>query len=156
MSAFMVSRYHIDQMIAAGLGRVHDPERRARTDGLYSFANGNTHRLEWANADEVGRMLWQENYASICARYPDCATGRGLPGPAGLTKEEINAYEWTTPKTRMTPVEILKAVDCYAYQSCEHDEWEQGAAYAFCEALRHAMISLLPGYHEAPWGIDQP
>jgi hypothetical protein len=54
-------------------------------------------------------------------------------------------------------VQIIKAVRCLEYQSCEHPGWEESAA---CRLLR-AIIGddatrNLPGYDEAEWQITPP
>ena len=84
--------------------------------------------------DALGRMLLRENIASVAYRYPD-DTFDELPGSFSV-------------------VEVLKAIDCYEYQSCEHPQWKHSEAHAFCAALRRRLIGTLPGYDEAPWGID--
>jgi hypothetical protein len=102
-------------------------------------------------------MLRSENCKSLRARY-------GEPG------EELNAraeeywpemahpifHERTLAFSREpTPVEVLKAIHHYTYQSCEHPEWWTSEARAFVEALKNDQIHKLPGYNDAPWGWDE-
>jgi len=141
MSAFLVSKRHIDTMVEAailvGLHRsliyrgVLPPGREA--------------------ASELGRLLWRENLRSLEARYRG-----GAPDD-----DFVTAYKWTPthlgscgeiPKARIPA--LLKAIECYEYQSCEHGGWEESHARRMCEALRRALISRLPGYSEAPWCIE--
>lgn len=164
MSAFLVSKPHIDALVYAALSRRRcglswydcDPVALEAqfTSSLDYFAVLHVHHREarHEDADRLGRMLWQENLASVTARYPDDASGE-RPGPCGLTDEQIAAYTYTSPRTRLEPVAILKALHCYEYQSCEHDGWRGSEAYQFCQALQAAMISALPGYDEADWEI---
>lgn len=152
MSAWIVSENHITALVCAGLRFSHPgDDLRYRVPAGDSFV---VERLSHANATEVGQMLWLENRASVNHRYEE--------------DTEIPAYEYpvkpmvpgmyailTGPEPHpYTPVEILKLLSCYEYQSCEHDGWETSAAKAYCDALRNAAIDALPGYDAAPWGID--
>jgi hypothetical protein len=142
MSAFIVDKAHIDLLVAAGLD--------FPTHGALAWytRDERAHRLNGVNADEVGAMLWAENLASVAARYPDDASGE-RPGPIDLTDDDIAAYRWENVPGRIDPIVVMKAIDCYEYQSCEHAGWRDSAAAAFCDRLRRAAISRLPGYEDA-------
>lgn len=154
MSAYIVSKRHIDAIISAELTR--------RVDYPLSwFHNGQRHTLDRTTADAVGGMLWQENVESVATRYPNDKPGE-WPGPCGLTMVEVMAYKWEPTMTGgrfpspryIQPIEALKALDGYEYQACEHEEWEASEAKAFCDAMRHNLIRRLPGYDDAPWSWD--
>lgn len=135
MSAWVVSKRHIDAMVQAGL------ETARRDGGEFTYYHGTRRcELDGDSADRVGAMLWEENKRSVDYRY-----------------SETNEREPYTFQRRpsLAPVVILKALDCYEYQSCEHDAWNTSEARAYCEALRKALISELPGYNAAPWGLDE-
>ena len=84
-------------------------------------------------------MLIDENAASVNYRYDE---------------NELFVYRYQRPRhTTWSAVELLKTVDCYEYQSCEHPGWAQSQAHAFCESLRARLIGTLPGYDDASWGI---
>ena len=130
MSAFMVPKRHIDFLITAGL----------------EF--GNSSPLRWGRsseelipetASEFGSRLWAENRASVNYRYSE--------------DEEANPYEYERFPGRIDPVQVLKAIACYEYQSCEHPEWEGSDAKIFCDHLRKMAIGQLPKYKEAEWVI---
>lgn len=139
MSAWIVSKEHIDALVQAAL--IPTPHAR---DGIIADPD---------DAHVVGRMLWSECHRSVRSRYPGDADG-ALPGPTGLTWAEITAYTYTPPSAPLPPVVVLKNLDCYEYQSCEHDGWTASEARKFCDRLRDHVIKLLPGYEAAPWGID--
>lgn len=131
MSAFLVSKRHIDVLVA---GRYLDPHG----------PNPAT------NADDLGRMLWRENMASIAARYPQDAIDEVLlatymfdPGVKALILMR-----------RIPVVHVIKAIHCYEYQACEHDGWERSDARHYCERLMQICTHALPGYDSAPWGIE--
>jgi hypothetical protein len=152
MSAWIVSKAHIDALVSAAM---------AQGDTFYWYdADGNhSHELTYTDterANQVGRMLWAENLASINALYVDTVENPGnCPGPVSFNgPETVEVYKFVRTH-KLTPVQILKAIDCYEYQSCEHAGWKTSEAHQFCEALEVRMVSSLPGYNEARWGLDE-
>lgn len=136
MSAFTVSKTHIDVLIQAGLDADYGPMRWFPDDTDWSKAPS----LDHLNADEVGTMLWDENFASVNHRYNET--------------EKHAGYSYQRLPGTPDPLVVLKAIACYEYQSCEHPAWHASSAKAFCNALTKAMIAKLPGYREADgWGI---
>lgn len=146
MSAFIVDKAHIDTLVQAGLayGRrytlawYHDHEPEA---GASRTRTNTRHELSRQTADRVGAMLWNTNRASVDYRYEEA------------NDREVYRYRHNS-RLPMAPVAVLKAIDCYEYQSCEHPEWASSEAHAFCSVLRKAMIRALPGYEEAAWAIS--
>lgn len=152
MSAWIVTKNHIDALITAGLDYQMPLEWDGNSGTPYSQTSC---RLDARSADKVGRMLWQENLNSIHYRYPDTVEGGNHPGPMDFSPTEVEAYTYSHfGARRWSPVAVLKAIDCYEYQSCEHPEWETSEAKRFCDALRLHLIHRLPGYEDAPWGIN--
>lgn len=137
MSAFVVSKEHIDALVTAGLefGRPYGPMR------WYWGNPARSNELRAETAGQVGAMLWAENQRSVNFRY---------------TEDEIEEpYQFERmPGTPIPPVIVLKALQCFEYQACESDDWRETEAYAFCQALRKRAISRLGGYDAAPWEIS--
>lgn len=101
--------------------------------------------LDHTTADEVGLMLTLENHLSVNHRYVKAShIPEAIP-------DETFVYE--RPKLIIDPVKVLKAIDCYEYQSCEHPDWKTSEAKAFCRALRGRAISSLPGYENSDWEV---
>ena len=144
MSAYVVDKATIDVMVRAGL--------RVRYKPMGWHHAGQHHHLDESTANRIGQMLLDECVHSVSHHYQDDGITE-LPGPN-------NAY-WLVPYKYQDalhlpePVVILKTIACYEYQSCEHPEWETSEAKAFCETLRHIVITGLPGYEEAPWGWEE-
>ena len=153
MSAFIVSKAHIDTMVQAGLRvgaparggftlrwRVGDPELGdvADLNSYHVAIQAVTCELTRETAHRVGAMLWNENMRSVDHRYSEA--------------NDREVYRFA-PARVTDLVAVLKTIDCYEYQSCEHDEWPASEAFTFCQALRRAVIHCLPGYDDAPWGI---
>lgn len=93
----------------------------------------------------IGDMLLQENIKSVNARYREQTEMTFEPCPHGI-------------HGGLAVVEIIKALHCYRYQSCEHEGWEGSAAHKlFLSLLDHATHTL-PGYAGATWGArcDHP
>lgn len=104
---------------------------------------------------ELGTSLWAENHRSITYLYDE--------------DEQPPPYAGPTAEVVLDPVAVVKAVDCYAYQSCEHPEWEASPSARRCTLLRAKALRGLPvesdglygpsenpypvGYNDAPWGI---
>ena len=126
MSAWLVSERHINVLVKAR--RLGDE----RFDRLQ----------EDMTDDDLGRMLWRENMLSLQARYGD-----------KVKQKQLKAYRYTDPG-EFTHAAIFKAIACYEYQTCEHDGWQSSEAKRYCRDLQDVVISALPGYEEAQWGIE--
>lgn len=147
MSAYICDRDHIIYLVAAAMHKsvnhrgsfswYHDRQRSELPPG------------DFDRAADVANMLWQENIKSVSHRYPHESSAT-LPGPIDedfvITAKDIPAL-----LADFNPVQILKSCDCYAYQTCEHDEWEQSEAHTFIESLRSSAWHSLPGYDAAEW-----
>lgn len=143
MSAFLVSEDHIRYLIQAGLCMNTYGNLRWFSHGTESEQPRQLGELDDHNASEVGNMLWRENHASVSYRYN--AAGGACP---------VYVHDKAGAKVfRIDPVWVLKLIQCYEYQACEHPGWCDSAARAFCEALQTRAIHHLPGYDDAPWGL---
>ena len=136
MSAFIVSSAHINAML-----------RCANRDVCWRDAQGAWWTFTPVAASAIGAMLLHECIASVQHRYPDVPVDK-LPGAIA---EHWEPYRYTPLGRVPTPVQGLKLIDCYEYQSCEHPGWLESEAYRFCQALHANLIRRLPGYEEAPW-----
>lgn len=145
MSAFVVNKSHINALIHAGMAVQYPP--------MSWYHEGQRYILNDETADQVGQMLLDECVHSVSYRYE----GEGiasLPGPCNA--EWLIPFEYHFTDKRPTPLQTLKLISCYEYQSCEHPEWKASQAKAFCAALRDSTISRLPGYGDASWEWDDP
>jgi hypothetical protein len=81
-----------------------------------------------------------------------------------------------TTESPLHPVALLKAVNCYTYQSCEHSGWRDSKTFQTCEQLiaavhaRYPALGVMvpskhgdgltfahynhPVYDIAPWGFE--
>jgi hypothetical protein len=134
MSAFIVSHAHINALVSAML------------DARMSYWTGQDRvYVTRANAEEVGRILLAENVRSVTHRYG----GR-------LDDDEQNAaalYRFAYAGRPRSPVQLIKAVHCLDYQSCETEDWESSIAWRICQAILANATTKLPGYETAAWEI---
>ena len=137
MSAFIVHPEHINVLIWAGLYHL-----RGNAPLRWGFGNpSDVAELTPDNATHVGRILLEENTASVNYRYNE-------------HHDIASSYTYRQPRhTGWSLPELLNAVHCYQHQACEHPGWETGQAHAFCESLQRRLIHLLPGYANGPWAI---
>ena len=135
MSAFMVSPAHLSALAAAALAC------RAGSGIGFAYYHGIQRReLGPGDEDKLVGLLYAENRRSVMRRY------------YGEQIEE-KPPRFVRPRQELPPVVILKLIDCFDYQACETDDYEESDAAAFCRALRLRVIHELPGYDAAPWGL---
>ena len=165
MSAWVCESEHIASLVNAA---DHHAGRNHGQFNWYAKEDGETVRYELSRtgADEIEEAYTvSEGYAEGY-RYPKHVTVSFGTLGAMLLAENVRSvndrydednlepiYQHSDVYT--SPVVTLKSIHCYEYQSCEHEEWEASAAHVFCQQLEHAIISDLPGFDEAPWGIDR-
>jgi hypothetical protein len=119
------------------------------------YWQGKSYELRAGDMDEavrVGQMLWDECIKSVRYRYPDDDHGQ-LPGPVG----ESFVFERRDLRTLLglDLPQVFMSCDCYDYQTCEHEDYEQSEAWAFLQALRARAWRSLPGYQDSKWGAPE-
>lgn len=156
MSAWIVSKEHIDLIVSEGI------RLEARLVSVGDDGALEVDRLTSLNANTVGRVLWGECQRSVAYRYPRDRDGQ-WPGPAGLTLAEIEGYTWTPTTLRLGMdretqrlVGLINAIECYEYQSCEHPGWASSEAKRWVESIYRLAVARLTRRLEPnlPWGID--
>lgn len=140
MSAYLVDDEHIHVMLWAA--------ERYSGYGPLRWYYGNPEDMgTLEDRNTVGQMLIDANLRSVNHRYNETT-------PA-------TTYRYQQPRHIGWSVgELLNAIDGYEYQaSCDALDWRDGAARAFCQALKARLIQHVPGYEEGPWTItteDRP
>lgn len=127
MSAFILSKPHIDTLSNAAVQLLVVKPLRA---------------------EELGQVLWDENYRSVNFRYRE--------------DTETPDYIRDVFDAPFHPIAILKAIDCYEYQSCECSDFEETSAFAWTGLMRVAAMEKVSvsDYHrtsiydDTPWGIE--
>lgn len=154
MSAYVVDREHIMYLVEAARSDIGGVRR---LDGLRWRSGPALNELPRDATPEecrrVAQMLWDANIHGVNCRYPD--SEEGLPGPNEdyiIRAEDFRDRHWRQP---FDPIQVLKACQCYAYQTCEDPEWEKTEAYMFIKALKEVATNCLPGYEDCKWGAPQ-
>lgn len=129
MSAWIVSKTHIDLLITAALA---------------------WELIVQEGADEAGRMLWSECQKSVAFCYPGDKDGE-WPGPLDLTLADIQAYTFEAIEGRVDPDIVHFAARSLDYQSCEHPGWQTSRAYLLCNHVIEAAEAMVDRYRQR-WG----
>lgn len=95
-----------------------------------------------AERAELGQVLFDANVES-------CVT---LAESKGDTFKLDHKFEFI-PGIVLTPVEMIKACDCYLYQSCEVENFEETRAAKMVEVIKQFAVQNLPGYSDALWDL---
>jgi hypothetical protein len=147
MSAYIVNRNHIRYLVESALNIAF----RDKSKSFRWYHNEEFKDLTEENATEVGQMLWDENAASVRYRYPGLKRpGAEMPGP--MNENYIYYHQMAGVHYKFDVAQILKAADCYEYQSCEHPDWESSSAHAFIQSLVQRTYPKMDGYEAAEWG----
>lgn len=119
MSAWIVSKDHIDLLVSEGLRR-----------RITCILDQNVHPfrevfLTEDNRDEFGQMLWDENRESVDFRYQE------------HTEPDTYTFEWVN---RVPSRVLMNAIHSYEYQSCEHNDWKTSASCYFVTQLMDDLL----------------
>ncbi len=134
MSCYIVSDNHINYL-ANAVNHLLKPEH------IMYHGEG----VDPYQSSAIGQLLLDSNVDSYNARYP---------------REQVNKSDYRY-KFRLcrdclpiNPVQLIKAIQCYQYQSCEHSGWETSKAKEITDSLLRSALRHLPGYNDAKWSID--
>jgi len=86
----------------------------------------------------IATLLDIENAKSIFSRYSDFSRLSDFSSP-----------KWSV----FDPLQVIKSIDFFCYQSCEHEGFYDSEAYSFLKSLKNKAIDSLPGYDDKVWGI---
>lgn len=135
MSAFQVHNAHINALANYAIAI----SRRVYRGNFSYYSRAKGCRVTLDDEQAVGQMLTDANNESVCYRY------RQPLEPIPF----VHSYGGGL----LEPVQILKAVNCLNYQSCEVEDWEDSDAKAVLDAIMHMAFRQLPGYDDAAWEI---
>jgi len=131
MSAELLDHRHINYLVTFATTYDHAPMPTY-------YWKGERHNIHMRR-DEVGQILWDENYRSVNHRYNE---DNGAP--------EFHTRPLKSPD-KFDPVQALKAANGYVYQSCESPDYYETEAHAIIQVIKAKAIRNLPGYEEAEW-----
>lgn len=138
MSCYVIDKKDIKQIVLAFrkfAAVQHTPEVRIPGDKDYSDLT------EIETLNRIGQILVDQNYRSYNFRYDEQLETESF---------EITGKDLMFMK-RLTPVETLKALASYDYQSSETPDYQETTACKLANLIRYYAINALPGYEEAKW-----
>jgi hypothetical protein len=144
MSAYICSEHHIKSLAAylvAGPNAYPEgiaARLRQMSSGV-PIPNGEKHL-----ASLFAAVLMRENYASVNHLYPNSQE----EAPATL---EVNERFLLEAKD-LSPIAVIRSVECYRYQACEHPEWEDSLAAWLSAEIIFLAVKDLPDLDRANWG----
>ena len=139
MSAFIIGEDMLDLLVTAGVWGVGDDAR------LRFFHEDQYHTFnKYEDGDALGQILKTANYESVNYRY----------------KEETPVETYRHMGSDITPFlggaviswgQVLQAVRCYEYQSCEAPTWDGSLAKAICSAITRKVCGRIADEADAEW-----
>ncbi|MCL1801511.1 MAG: hypothetical protein FWG25_09175 [Promicromonosporaceae bacterium] len=146
MSAFMVSKDHIDLLVyyamqQDGMSLRIEPGERANFGPYFTSEYAVLGRLD---PNVLGRLLIETNLRSFEARYGSTST------------DEDAVIEYRFDPTRLAGLgdaDVINAVACYQYQACEHDGHESDIGWRISELILYAAATSLARRtpHKVTW-----
>jgi hypothetical protein len=130
MSCYVVSPKHISAIIRYACTRNH------------KVWGGNPSRYIYSPGEEQAAVetLYAANANSVNARYKATEPTDGI------------RYDCRAPQ--LNEIQVIKAIDCLAYQCDNWPEFEGSAADQILKSIKQFAIMALPGYSDAEWSID--
>ncbi len=130
MSAFQVTGKHIAVMVDAF---------------IKIAADNNFHRSpDTSKRAELCKMLAEENAKSVNYRYQAFKAGAVTEFPE-FNEKVLREFSFMV---------LLKVIDCYEYQACEHEGWKDSEARKFCAKLYRMVIQSQNEWRDCDgWGL---
>lgn len=162
MSSFFVSDATVDCAITL-INRLQDqigPAAIVLTLNAYATPRPYLARMGCAEADQLGRALLCLNAAAVMRRYH---AGRIETADSEREMNDMSAaagaYRYD-PRTGagLHPLALLKQLVCLIYQCEEFDKGAEPQLLLDMRAIENRaagwIVSQLPEYAAAPWGVD--
>ena len=129
MSAFHVNDTHINALLSWAI--IHAPVIRT-----------NSTRFDLSQSEDfwhVGAILRECNNASMEARYGD--------EPQPYLPKRLSV-------SKLQPINIVSACDCFDYQACEYKGWKESEGKRIIDQIRESAVHRIPGYEQV-WEIQE-
>ncbi|MBX9716306.1 MAG: hypothetical protein K2X42_06880 [Burkholderiaceae bacterium] len=131
MSAYVVPDAHINALVT--YGSVHDAR----------FVHNRVLRHIKGNEAEIASLLYIANVESVNRRYREDGESVGFK------------YRPDANVSRRSAVQILAACNCFDYQACEVEWYDETIGCRIIEAIRGQACRNVPGYRSAGWSISK-
>lgn len=142
MSAFIMPEEELNTIVSYFIHArqtVHGEGAWLKIGERYNYLNTET-------APEVAKILMDENIRSVRYRY-------GEDEQMSYDSDYTFQYD---PTAHKRPVgNIIGALDCLEYQSCETDDYHQSNAWDIMNGLRKHLLKVIAEKEETyTWGIQ--
>lgn len=133
MSAFVMHEDEISTIVSYFITPVTDDQLYIEVDDEYKY-------MGLLDAPRVAKILFDQNVRSVEERYSSI---------------EAHEFRFTFDKlaTRRPLGNIIGALDCLEYQSCESDDYEDTDAYKILARMRKHLLKRAAG-DDYTWGIQ--
>lgn len=128
MSAFIVNDYHVSVLVQYATHR-----------SAYYYFNKKSIPFE-GNEQLIFSKLIRANMESVNDRYEG-----NTPAMPGHYTPDYHRV--------LSPVQVIKACNCFDYQACEVENYEETEAAKIIESIRGTAIEKLAGMDDAEWEI---
>lgn len=135
MSAFLVNPYHINALVSWAAFKAGP--------NIVSYYWGGRRRNIRGDEARIASVLYAENVRSVNARYNECDPAHGF------------RFKCEPQACYLKPGQILGALHCLEYQSCESSDWRESEAFAIVRGIEYAAIRMVDGYDGA-WELRKP
>ena len=166
MSAYLCDPHHIGALasyVAHNRGWPHHCDYRPYVARLVAEEIPDADGMGDSSPDLASNaavILARSNLKSVATRYPNDGDGERPGQPAGSDLDYIllcsQAARRFLGDAERNPVQVLKAVACLDYQSCEYEGGRDSTARKILNLVEDAAVSALPGYEDAEWGWPEP
>ena len=155
MSAFLCNADHMGEMGKFfGNGSVPMSSDKI-VSHAYNLVTGE--KISFSSPQGAVEILARANVKSLQARYPDSWKSFFTWNPEGEDNEfdesmillYVNQCQSRTKGyPRVSTKDLYGMINCYMYQSCEHEDWVKSDAYWLCKALLDVVTSELIGDYD--------
>ena len=139
MSAFILGDDTIDLLVTAGVRGVGLDARL----GIF-HAGAMVYFSKHEDTDFLGSILKTANYESVNYRYQEAT-------PCEAYRYNGNGIVPYLGSPVISWGQVLLAVRCYEYQSCEAPTWGESLAKAVCSAIRLKVCGIIAEEEDAEW-----
>ena len=105
---------------------------------------------ESSRHEVLGRAMYKLNKLSVAGRYPDSKELPGSIDSKGRLLPWKAAYFYP-----VSPVQLLKSIQCWLYQTCETKECEEHPVYLAFDKIKNylalELVTNTPEYNAAKW-----
>lgn len=155
MSAYLCDPHHAAYLAAYAVVEKIVPYRGLHAHGYDDEIVKGLRERNLKTIPDLAVALARANVASLEERYGNI--DKVFEEGYGLANYLADVREAADPKSvwDFTPVQVIKAANCFDYQTCEIDAYEDLWVSKLLNSIVNNAIHDLPGYDKAKWGAPE-